>query len=185
MRRFVFAITTLFLFVACTDGGQRGAQPTVSPAASATVTASPSPSPTDLPVFFDVPGFTTEKVPADLAEKQLDPIRASVQGVGKVIDSRVEGVQAESGGPGLVATVVEIEPASSSSTMEIFAAIVSGAGVTGNVSRAVGGQGYKVVTPNAVVVLAPLAVEPNLVAVIAIGPKGAPVETFVQAVLEA
>ena len=189
MRRSLLAVTASFvIFVACAESGQQS-QPTASPPQTATPTPSPSPSPspsrTDRQVSFDVPGFTTETVPANLAEKQLDAIRGSVQGVGKVIDSRVEGVQAESGGLGLVATVVEIKPASSSSTMEVFAAIVSGAGLTGKISRAVGGQGYKVVTPKAVVVLAPLAVEPNLIAVIAIGPKGAPVESFVKAVLEA
>jgi hypothetical protein len=103
--------------------------------------------------------------------------------VGRIVEVRVESVRPDSGGPGIVAAVASIKPVAGSDTMAIFASILRAIGTTGQVSKALGGQAYRVDIPHGQVVLTPLVVNPVLVVVVATGPEAAPIDAFVRAVL--
>jgi hypothetical protein len=187
VRRFVWAIFVLFVLpgFACTPAGPRDEATATTPGPLPT-----TPSPTLNPIpdeleaaFLPVGDFTFEPAPTHLARSQVRPIRASVKGVGQLTDVVVR-MAVKEGTAAVTVTLAAIKPNQGRSTMDVFAAILGPLSQTGEVSRTLGGQAFLVSGDDFELVITPVAVQPQLLLLIAVGPTSAPVRAVVAALLE-
>lgn len=165
------------------DRAQRGAaQPPTSP-----VSTSPrvSPSPDDLAssprgleaAFAPVAEYEFSRAPRSVMNTQRQAIIASVERTGKVEAIVVRSARRTGTAP-IVVTLAAIRPNEAMSTMDVFDALLRAIATTGDVEEAIGGQGLRVSGDAFTSVIAPVAVEPKLLVLIATGPPDAPVDSL-------
>jgi hypothetical protein len=179
----VSALLLLTLTASCrgTDPSDGTPQTFASPTASPSPTMSPETEGLEA-AFVPVAGFTFHEVPSSLSKAQLRAIRGSVRGVGKVTDSVVRSAEREDD-MSVVVTLAAIKPNEGRTSMNLFAAILGDVSETGRVSRTLGGQAFLVAGENFEVVISPVAVEPQLLLLIAVGPLKAPVKEVAREML--
>lgn len=183
------------LFAGCSSEGEPKAAatpaPTPQPAPTAPAPARPSPargSPVGGP-FADrlVPfgAFEFEDVPRPYARNQLAPLYAAVKDVARIRGATVARAVAPGKRP-VTVTLAGVEPVGGNTTDNAFLAVVRSLGARSArpPQRAAGGQAYFFETPApAHVYVSPVAVEPYLLLLVAIGDPQAPTETVVEQVL--
>ena len=99
-----------------------------------------------------------------------------------MIDTVVGSARREGDVPAIV-TVAVIQAKAGNTSRDLFGAVLDGVSLTGEVSRALGGQGFLIASSDSEVVIAPVAVQPALLLLVVIGAPNAPVEEIAMKML--
>ena len=83
----------------------------------------------------------------------------------------------------VIVTVATIQANKGNTSRDLFGAVLDGVALTGDVSRALGGQGFLISGSDFEVVIAPVAVQPALLLLVVIGEPNAPVEELAMKML--
>jgi hypothetical protein len=156
-----------------------------SPSPSPTASPSPSPSPTPQGLegaFVPIAGFTFEPVPQRIVTTQVRVIEESVRGFGQPTQVVVRAAESQGEMP-VVVVLASITPNEGSSQRDVFAALLSALSTGGRVSRALGGQAFLVKGKEIESIVAPVAVEPQLLVLLASGSPESPVREVFKALL--